>query len=234
MWDDQFAAFAEHYRVIRYDFRGYGRSGRPSGPYSDVDDLRALLHFLKVDKAHLIGSSMGGNVAISFAITQPHMTTALIPVASGLVGYTSYSPLAARLATQIDEAARSGDSMTAVELALRMWIDGPSRPNTAVNSSVRMRIHRMMSDNFHTFIAPDLSQPIQPPPIDRLREITAPTMVIVGDKDMPDILAIADVIMERIPSNVEKLVLPDTAHMLNMEKPVEFNQVVLTFLHDRC
>ena len=233
MWDDQFSALAEHYRVIRYDLRGFGKSGRYTGLYADADDLHALLTHLGIERAHLLGVSIGGNVALNFCLQHPAMVASLILVSSALGGFTAYTALAAHMATDIERVIKAGDMLTVVEMTLRMWVDGPARDPKSVNPSVRMRIQRLLSENAHTFTAPELEVKPDPPPMARLGEIAAPTLIIVGDKDMPDILNIADVLLQGIPSNVQKLVIPDVAHMLSMELPAEFTQIVLTFLKDQ-
>lgn len=230
MWDAQFHDFAAYYQVLRYDFRGFGQSARHTGPYSDMDDLYALMTFLGLDRAHLIGVSMGGNVALGFAVLHPAMTASLTLVAPGLSGYTAYTAPLARMAAQIEDAAKRGDLMTAVELTLRLWVDGPSRSPRAIDQVVRMRAHRMLADNAHTFTAPDLEVRLDPPQLARLGEVAAPTLILVGDKDVPDMLNIAETLLERIPGSVQRLIMPDVAHLPNMEKPAEFNQIVLTFL----
>ncbi len=78
MWDDQFQAFAEHYRVIRYDLRGSGKSEIPKKQFSNMEDLLHLLRFLNVDKAYLLGLSRGGGVAADFTLEHPEMVDALI------------------------------------------------------------------------------------------------------------------------------------------------------------
>src|SRR5512133_242038 len=79
MWDEQAAAFSTHYRVIRYDVRGYGWSTGPEGNYTDHEDLAALLDYLGVEKAILLGCSSGGGIAIDFTLACPQRVVALIP-----------------------------------------------------------------------------------------------------------------------------------------------------------
>ena len=72
MWDDQFEIFAPRYRVVRYDLRGFGRSGVPTAaPFSNHDDLRRLFDVLGIERAHICGLSMGGGVTIDFALEYP-------------------------------------------------------------------------------------------------------------------------------------------------------------------
>src|SRR5579859_6499927 len=86
MWDDQFEAFAQRYRVIRYDLRGFGQSDLPDGPepFSMSKDLRALLAFLSIDRANLLALSMAGSIAIDFTLDFPALVNALVLVAPGV------------------------------------------------------------------------------------------------------------------------------------------------------
>ena len=89
MFDDQFGAFAQHYRVIRYDVHGFGKSGIPAGPFSGHEALHDLLRVLGVERMYLLGMSLGGRIAIDFALTYPTMVDALILAAAGVGGYTA-------------------------------------------------------------------------------------------------------------------------------------------------
>lgn len=81
MWDDQFAVFAQRYQVLWYDLRGFGKSAVPTdAPYTHPDDLHALMAHLGIAHAYIIGLSLGGAVAVDFAVTYPEATDALIPV----------------------------------------------------------------------------------------------------------------------------------------------------------
>ncbi len=228
LWDDQFAVFAEQYRTLRYDVRGYGQSKSPTAYYSNHGDLRDLLDFLGIKRATVLGLSMGGGIAIDFTLTYPDRTAALIPVAAGLGGYQmkDKSPLHAELR----EAYDSGDKPRAVELSLQLWTDGPYRTPDQVEPAAREKIRAM---TIHTFDQPDTEnwlQPLKPPAITRLAEIHVPTLFIVGDQDVPDILDIGDLIVANVPG-ARKAIIPDTAHHLNVEQPDEFNRIVLDFLN---
>jgi len=85
-WNEQFGLFSRTYRVLRFDFRGYGRSSRPEPgqSYSHVDDLAAVMDAASVERAALVGCSMGGSTAIDFALEHPSRLSALVLAASGL------------------------------------------------------------------------------------------------------------------------------------------------------
>ena len=229
LWDDQFEVFAQHQRVVRYDVRGFGKSAAPTHPYSNHADLKALLDFLSIDTAAVLGLSMGGAIAIDFTLTNPKRVAALIPVAAGLGGYQFDA--APALQTEMRAAYDRGDKARAAEISLQMWTDGPNRTPDQVDPLVRERIRAM---TLHMFELPDTDpdyrQQLDPPAVLRLKEIHVPTLFVVGDQDVRGILDIADLIVKDVPG-ARMAIIPGTAHHLNMEKPAEFNQIVLDFLN---
>ena len=227
LWDDQFGVFAEQFRTLRYDVRGFGKSQPPTAYYSNHGDLRDLLDYLGIERAYVLGLSMGGAIAIDFTLTYPDRVAALIPVAAGLGGYRATASTTLR--EELNAAYERGDKARAVELSLRMWTDGPYRTPDQVDPIVRERIRAMTA---HTFALPDVEpwlQSLEPPAIDRLAAIQAPTLFVVGDRDVEDILKIGDLILANVPG-AQQIVIPDTAHHLNVEQPAEFNRSVLDFL----
>ncbi len=233
LWDDQFDVFAQHYQVIRFDVRSFGDSApitAETPPYSLEEDLYSLLKFLGIEKTYVLGLSMGGAIAINFTLMYPEMVDALIPVAMGLSGFEPAEEDKASEA-EVDEAIRSGNVARAVELTLRFWTDGPTRTPEQVNPAVREKVRAMTTRNFERPEDENATQPraLEPPAISRLSEIHVPTLIIFGDQDVRDILKIADILEKEIPG-AKKVVIPDTAHHLNMEKPEEFNRIVLDFL----
>jgi pimeloyl-ACP methyl ester carboxylesterase len=225
MWDEQFNLFAKDYKVIRYDVRSFGKSDRPQKPYSNVEDLYALLKFLKVDKATLIGLSMGGGISIDFAITHPEMVNALVLAAPGLSGYNISQEYMQRWWATV-EAARDEGFAKANEL----WLKDPYMAPAMENPKIADKIRKISMDNSEIWLANIfLERPIKPPAIGRISEIKIPTLLILGDRDVADIYNIADTLMAKIPG-IEKVVIPGAGHMVNMEKPEEFNKAVMEFL----
>jgi 3-oxoadipate enol-lactonase len=229
MWDGQFAELARRFRVIRYDARGYGRSDMPAGPFARHEDLCGLLRVLGVERASLVGLSMGGGTAIDFTLAHPEMVEALIPVAPGLSGY-QYSASMKRADEEEEAAFERGDMEAVFEINLRTWVDGPARSPDAVDPAVREKVRQMQRDASTS--TDGQPQRLDPPAIARLGEIGVPTLVIVGDADMPDMLAIADLLATGI-AGARKVILPGVAHMVNMERPAEFNRLVLDFLNSQ-
>jgi pimeloyl-ACP methyl ester carboxylesterase len=92
MWDSQFETFSRQYQVIRYDVRGYGKSSRSESNYSDAVDLKSILDHLKIDRAVLVGVSMGGRIALDFAVEYIDRVRALVLINFGIRGYISSGP----------------------------------------------------------------------------------------------------------------------------------------------
>ena len=96
LWDDQFYEFTQHFKVVRYDMRGFGDSGMLKNgmePYSMERDLFSLLQFLNIQKTYVMGLSMGGSLSVDFTLQYPEMVDALITVGAGLSGYEEEDPV---------------------------------------------------------------------------------------------------------------------------------------------
>lgn len=185
----------------------------------------------------LVGASMGGRLAIDFTLTHPESVSRLILAAPALGGH-EWSKGVQRLWGEEDAALEAGDIDTAVELNLRLWVDGPRRERSAVPEHIRGSVGEMQRDAFEKLIAaseqkppPEQMDEAEPPAAARLNEIQVPTLILVGDEDVADILDIAERASRGIPQ-ARKVVIPGTAHMLNLEKPDEFADEVLGFLQE--
>jgi pimeloyl-ACP methyl ester carboxylesterase len=226
MYDDQMGAFTQHFHTIRYDMRGFGQSSVPTAPFSLSEDLYALLRLLGVERAHVLGMSIGGGASIDFALMHPDMVSALVLAGSALGGFDFAGDPSEE---QFEAAARAQDFARLTDLAEQVWVVGQGRTADEVSPAVRERVREMMAHNFSLGTDEGLAQPLDPPAIGRLGEIHVPTLVIVGDRDIPDEQRVADALAAGI-SGARKVVMRDTAHVPNMEQPAEFNRLVLDFL----
>jgi 3-oxoadipate enol-lactonase len=227
MWDPQFDEFSKRHKVLRYDVRGYGKSEVPdqSKPYTHHDDLKALMDRLDIDKAIVIGLSMGGYIAINFALKYPERTTVLIPVDASLEGYKFSRGFMDSELALVKKAKEEG-----IESAKRFWIDYPFFKPAYRDGQLAGKLKSIIgSYSGWDLVNDDPIIRLSPPASERLDEIVAPTPVIVGELDSPDFHLIADLVSSNVV-NAEKCVIMDAGHMSNMEKPEEFNKVVLGFL----
>lgn len=226
-WDDQFETFAQHYQVIRYDVRGFGKSALPSDEsYSYADDLKALIEYLGISHAYILGHSMGGMIAIDFALEYPRATDALIPADAALGGF-QWQEFGESLGSVWSRARESG-----IQAAKELWMDLDLVKPDMIKPDVASRLSLMVSDysGWH-FVNNDPILELDPPAYQRLDEINTQTLIIVGEHDLPDFHTIAGILHEQIPE-ARKVVLPDVGHMSNMEAPDRFNEIVLGFLAD--
>ncbi len=232
MWDPQWEAFVQQYRVIRYDMRGFGKSDPAPGPRNRRNDLAQLLQSLRVERAALLGCSMSGTIMLDFALEHPAMVSALVIVSSSPSGYQPEGDPPPELMAMFP-AAKQGETARVSELQMRLWIDGPTRQPDQVNPAVRQRAAEMnrIPVERNTFFTADLQpfEPLDPPAISRLADIYAPALIVAGALDYPTTIHAADIMIEGI-SGAGKHLFAHSAHLPNMEEPDEFTQVVLEFL----
>lgn len=226
IWDAQFEAFAEHHHVVRYDLRGYGRSEVPTQPYSDLRDLRSLLEELEIERCALVGCSGGGQLAIDFALEHPSLVDAAVLVSAGLTGYAWEDPGLDALFAEIEAAVIDGDLERAMEAEIAVWAPLDSGEET------NARIRTIAMDNARIFRIPDALAEVPASAVDRLPQLEAATLVIVGDRDVGEIHTIADLLVERIPG-AHKREIHDADHLVMVRQPEVFNRVVLDFLSFR-
>ena len=233
-WDDQFGLFSRTYRVVRYDARGYGRSSRPEPgqPYSHVRDLRAVLDAAGVARSALVGCSMGGAIAIDFALEHPDRVTALVLAAPGLGGFegtaeeeAGWEAWEGERGATIEAAIEAGDLEAAQDLRLRtLWAP------LGTDDPAGHRIREIAFDNLQELTMDESGEEeLDPPAFARLEEIVAPTLVLPADHDPPWHMRICEVLVERIP-NARLVRIPETDHVINVRRPAEFNRAVLEFL----
>lgn len=232
MWDEQWHEFAQHFRVIRYDSRGFGKSPIVKDrPFSNRQDLYELLKYLNVEKAYLIGLSRSGQIALDFTIEHPKMVDALVWVAGGVSGYEGGEPSEAEMTifNELEALWEEKDWETLSEKEARVWVDGPGQPLNRADLQVRERVRRMIFNNYT--LNPEEGQPItmDPPATDRLNEVKVPTLVIIGTLDTVGTQASAEYLAVTL-AGAQKEVFEGVAHMVNMEQPERFNRVVMEFL----
>ncbi len=232
MWDRQIDAFAGRYRVIRHDMRGFGATEVAERvPYSHHEDLRGLPDLLGAGRALLVGCSMGAKTAIDFALEFPDRTRALVLVGPAVGGFEPDEDPPEEWDEMV-AADEAGDLERLSELEVRVWVDGPYRGTDRVDSAVRDLVRDMnliALNNEESGVGDE--RELEPPAVDRLAGIMVPTLVIVGDLDRPRIVSSADLLEKSLP-NARKVAMPGTAHLPNMERPEEFNRIVLGFLDE--
>jgi pimeloyl-ACP methyl ester carboxylesterase len=224
-WDEQIAPWSSHHRVVRYDRRSYGRSPAAWAPYSDLDDLLTLLDALAVDRTTIIGASSGGRLAVDFTLAHPERVEALVLVGA-VVGGMEYSTHFTARSLRNDGPLHTGDG---VQEAIERRIDDPYL--TAASSvAARAHIRDILEANPH-HLTDSGSYQQQPnfKTLDRLGEVQVPTLIVVGEADIPDVHAHAGAFETGI-EGAKRVVLPDAGHLVHLETPAAFNELVSEFL----
>jgi pimeloyl-ACP methyl ester carboxylesterase len=226
IWDAQFEEFSKNYRVVRYDRRGYGRSPKPDTNYSNIEDLNTVFETLKIDRAVVIGMSAGGGLVIDFTIHHPEKVSALITVGAVVGGFT-YS----------DHLMTRGGRLTPADFAdraklLEYLLNEDPYEIAPQNKEAREKLKEIMKDYSHN-IDPEKSRLLVPPDrpaLERLGEIKVPTLIIIGEFDIPDVFVHAGAIESGI-SNAQKAIVMGAGHLVPFEQPELFNQQVKMFLY---
>jgi 3-oxoadipate enol-lactonase len=233
MWDEQWERYTREFRVLRCDLRGFGRTPLEPGSFSNARDLVEVLEHHGFERPALLGVSLGGRVVLEVALARPQLVRALVLVAPGLPGHDWSQELQAAWGEE-EAALEAGDLAEAVDVNLRTWVDGPRRQPEDVDPVVRERVGEMQlralelqvpvgDDADEELLVPDLAE--------RLGEVQAPTLILVGDEDQPDMLAITERLEREIPG-ARRATITSTAHVPSMERPQEFDQLVLPFLRE--
>lgn len=223
-WDDQMPAFSPHFRTVRYDRRGYGLSEPPREAYSDLDDLHAVLNALKIDRAVLVGNSNGSRLAVDYTLAHPDRVSGLVlvgPVVTGLPysehflqrGLENYQPL-----------IREGSQEKLVEA----WVQDRYITDPA-SAGAKERIRALLRKSSGP-MGKKWPRPRDPESaVGRLSQIKVPTLIVVGASDIPDVHAHSGALEAGIPRS-KRVVIAGAGHLVHLEKPEPFNEIVLTFL----
>ena len=234
MWEPQWASFAERHRLLRLDLAGYGRTPIERLPLTHAEAVVGLLDELEISAAGVVGASLGGRVALEVAVARPDLVRALVLVDAGLPG-VDWSEAVRGYGAAEDEAVAQGDLAAATEINLRMWVDGPRRAARDVDPDVRAAVAEMQHRALE-LQAPDwerLDESLLVPDIaERLGEVQAPTLVLVGEKDVDDMRALAERFAAEIP-RARLVTVPGAAHVPSLEQPAAFDEHVLEFLADK-
>jgi 3-oxoadipate enol-lactonase len=230
MWDSQAAGLADHFDVITPDMRGFGESELPPKAWSPTADILALMDALGLRQApHLIGCSIGGRTAIDFTLENPDRVSKLVLVGAGVSGQT-HGDENDHLYADIMAAEKAKDLVAMNEAEMNLWLVGPGRSPAHIDKRLRDLFLDMNGRALQNDFEAAPMKTVEPPALRRLGEIKAPTLVIVGDHDLPDIQKTADLLVSKI-GGARKAIIHDAAHLPNLEHPEQFNRLLLDFLN---
>ncbi len=218
MWQPQVEFFSKNYQVITYDTRGFGKSSLPNGPYDHADDLQALLKHLEIEHAHIVGLSMGGRIATNFTLAYPEMVKSLTLMDSALDGYKS----------EVDWSVHAKEE--GLERAKENWLNHELFTVTQKRPEVVSALRNIVENysGWH-WLNHDPQTSVGTHARSRLHEIAKPTLILMGEGDLPYFHNISNVLASDIP-NAQKEVIANAGHMVNMESPNEVNRLLADFI----
>lgn len=229
MWLDQMQAAADAgWHAIAYDRRGYGETTSPDEAFSHLGDLEALLDAFDIHAAVLVGCSMGGGLAVDFALAHPGRTIGLVLIGTSITG-APWSATAEERAIEMaeEDAWERGDLDLLNRVQAHEWLDGPRTQSGRVGGAVR---ELFLDMNARALSKSQLTQEEpRPDAWSRLEDINTPALLIVGDEDFTAIVDRHETLSESMP-NVFAVVLEGAAHIPSIEKPELVNSLLLQFL----
>lgn len=221
-WDRLVAALPADLATLRYDLRGFGESASEDLAYSHADDLLALLDALEIDRAALLGLSMGGGVALNFALSHPERVSRLVLISPAMIGW-EWSQEWKALWGGLTSAARMGDLPLARE---RWWLHPMFAQVRATESASELRA---AIEAYHGRQWIRDPQRHELPDIDRLHTLAPPTLLLTGEHDVPDMRLIAEMIAAAAP-DVRRVDYSGAGHMLQLERTGEIATEIAAFL----
>ncbi len=225
MWNREFSNLAKLYRVVRYDMRGFGNSTPANSEFSSIDDLKAVIDHLKLKHPIIVGASMGGRIAIDFAIAHPNVVLGLLLISPGFSGMDfpmfpdgvfDADEKASRAAF---EAFTAGKVEEAFEHLRGLW-------GSALKGSNLEFFRTMVMENASEVFQERSGQherQVEPKAASQLSYIHLPLLVLVGDRDNPAMPHVARYIVDHVPDAKMKII-PGADHLLNLTAPRAFDE----------
>lgn len=222
VWDDVWPDFCKHFHTIRYDRRGYGRTPASTTWYTETEDLAALLRQRKVSRAVLVGSSHGGELSIDFTLQYPGVVQQLVLVGAVVSGFPYSDHFLNRGLNNSRPFEKNDVSAGLANWAKDKYLLAPG------HEAAQKHLLALLTANPQDMTHSDYARPTAPA-IGRLHDVRIPTLILVGDADIPDVHAHAGAIEAGILGS-KRVVISDAGHLMYLEKPAEFSREVIGFI----
>ena len=228
--------FGQRYRCIAFNARGYPPSDVPKDGerFSQErarDDIRAVLDALKIDKAHIVGLSMGGFAALHFGFTYPDRARSIVVAGCG---YGAAPHQRAQFMEEAEAAARQFEQQGMAKAA-EAYALGPTRvqfqnkdPRGWKEFADQLKEHSTEGSAL-TMRGVQKRRPSLFDLVEKMKTITVPTLVMTGDEDWPCLEPA--LLMKRTIPTAALIVMPNAGHTINLEDPAAFNQHIADFFH---
>ena len=226
-WEHQVEFFADRYRVITFDVRGHGRTGKPPGPYSVplfADDTANLLDVLGIGPVHVVGLSMGGMIAFQLAVSYPEKVKSMTVVNSGPAFLVNTFKIRMMVWQRFLMLRLFGMRKIGQVLSERLF-------PIAEHEAQRAQFVERWAENDVKPYRASMRAIVGWSVLDHIEDIQCPTLALASDEDYTPVAA-KQAYVERMP-NAELVVVENARHVLPIERPEEFNSALMTFLNAR-
>lgn len=234
MWQPQWPVLTAGRDAVRLDLRGFGDSTtKPAGPFAHHTDVVEALKHLGVARCHLVGSSFGAGVATEVALTRPDLVQSLLLCPPGGSLLATMTPDFRHFLDTEEKALSEGDLDGAVEANLDAWVVGPGRTESDLDATVLAAVRTMQRRAFEvTADWKDVEEvELDPPALDRLPDLQAPTLLLIGGHDLETSQDAARRFSEAVPA-ARRVDWPDVAHLPSMERPEAFLDLLTDWIAD--
>lgn len=222
MWDAVWEAMGEKLAALRYDLRGFGQSVcKQRAPFKHADDLLTLLDASAIERCDLVGVSMGGGIALNFALDHPDRVDSLVLISPGLVGW-EWSEEWRTLWRPIVEHARSGE----LDAARRLWWEHPLFSTTRTSAAGPALFDSIMRFAGEQWIRDDHERML--PDLERLHLLQVRTLLLTGGLDFEDFRVIAAMI-EASAGDLRRIDYAELGHLLPLEAPEQCARAIDSF-----
>ena len=227
IWDQQAQEFGRHYRVIRYDRRGFGKSTGYADQTADPEDLRVLLDSLQIQSATLLGLSAGARTVVNFAVAYPQRVKALVIYGlAPIPGFTPAPEGPSPVMVFRDIAQKHGLDSAGKFLRVHplSWMP-PEHPE----------LQELLKAQWSRYAGRDLLDPrpesgrVPHARLDQVASLRVRTLVISGDHDLPLFIQVGDTLVRRI-QGAQRVMIINAGHGAHFAQPAQFNAAVLRFL----
>ncbi|EOL47801.1 alpha/beta fold hydrolase [Enterococcus caccae] len=230
MWENEFHSLAKQFHVTRFDLPGFGQSSFTGGTFSYTKLINKLLTHLSINQTHILAASFGGKIALNFVLEHPERCLRLA-LQSSAIGTWDFSQELQEYDEKEEQLLAQKRFEQAAELNYQTWILRDRNPESLDPKLKKLVIDMQMA----AFTRPEppfsVEEEASMPPIpDRLSQLKLPVLVIIGENDVPDFQNISEFFNQTIVHS-EKMVIPNAAHLANLEAPELINQLLISFFH---
>jgi len=232
MWQPQVAYFSKTNKVVVFDVPGHGATvSGPERPQAAAV-IKAVMDGLQIEKATVVGLSLGGAMAIDFATQHPQRVTHLVLAGSGLSGWDENRKVdttTTQYVTALMDALAQKDTAHAATVFVKNWFAGPARSQAQFSKTLWDSGYAITYQNMRQHKISDWPRFAQPAAIHKLDKLTMPVLILTGTIDMPEVLLMNKWLKEHIHHS-KQVLMPGLAHMINLEDSAQFNQLMEDFM----